>query len=167
MDHPAPLDSTSHGPRIWRAERHEAEVVARLLVAFRDHLGFDWPSDNAFLASVERLIDDPATDYLLGAPDEDSPAAGLVQLRYRWSVWRASHDCLLEDLFVDPCARRSGLGRALVQAAIERARARECRRIELDTAETNEAALALYRSAGFDNDAYEGGRALFLRLRLD
>jgi ribosomal protein S18 acetylase RimI-like enzyme len=167
MDHRAPPDSTPHEPRVWRAERHEASDVARLLVAFRDHLGFDWPSDNAFLAGVERLIDDPATDYLLGAPDEDSRAAGLVQLRYRWSVWRASHDCLLEDLFVDPGARRSGLGRALVQAAIERARARECRRIELDTAETNEAALALYRSAGFDNDAYEGGRALFLRLRLD
>jgi ribosomal protein S18 acetylase RimI-like enzyme len=68
---------------------------------------------------------------------------------------------------VDPGTRRSGLGRALVQAAIERARARECRRIELDTAESNEAALGLYRSAGFDNDAYGGGRALFLRLRLD
>jgi ribosomal protein S18 acetylase RimI-like enzyme len=167
MDHPAPPDGTPHGPRVWRAERHEAEEVARLLVAFRDHLGFDWPSDNAFLAGVERLIDDPATEYLLGAPDEDTRPAGVVQLRYRWSVWRASHDCLLEDLFVDPGTRRSGLGRALVQAAIERARARECRRIELDTAETNEAALALYRSAGFDNDAYEGGRALFLRLRLD
>ena len=167
MDHPAPPDGTPHGPRVWRAERHEAHDVARLLVAFRDHLGFDWPSDNAFLAGVERLIDDPATEYLLGAPDEDTRPAGVVQLRYRWSVWRASHDCLLEDLFVDPGTRRSGLGRALVQAAIERARARECRRIELDTAETNEAALALYRSAGFDNDAYEGGRALFLRLRLD
>jgi GNAT superfamily N-acetyltransferase len=167
MDHSARPDRTSHEPRVWRAERHEAPDVARLLVAFRDHLGFDWPSDNAFLAGVERLIDDPATEYLLGAPDHDAPASGVVQLRYRWSVWRASHDCLLEDLFVDPGARRSGLGRALVGAAIECARARDCRRIELDTAETNEAALALYGSAGFDNDAYEGGRALCLRLRLD
>jgi ribosomal protein S18 acetylase RimI-like enzyme len=163
MDTHAPPDSA----HVWRAEPREAGAVAALLVEFRNHLGFDWPSDNAFLASVERLIEDPATEYLLGAPLEDAPAVGVVQLRYRWSVWRASHDCLLEDLFVDPGARRSGLGRALVQAAIERARARECRRIELDTAETNEAALALYRSAGFDNDAYEGGRALFLRLRLD
>jgi ribosomal protein S18 acetylase RimI-like enzyme len=162
MDPPAP----PAGPRVWLAEPHEAEHVARLLVAFRDHLGFDWPSGNAFLAGVERLIDDPATEYLLGAPDHDAPAAGVVQLRYRWSVWRAGLDCLLEDLFVDPGTRRGGLGRALVHAAIERARARECRRIELDAAESNEAALALYRSAGFDNHAYEGGRALFLRLRL-
>ncbi len=171
MDHPAPPDgtpqSTHDGAHVWRAERHEAEEVARLLVAFRDHLGLDWPSDNAFLAGVERLIDDPATEYLLGAAGRGVPAAGVVQLRYRWAVWRAGWDCLLEDLFVDPAARRAGLGRALVQAAVARARARECRRIELDAAESNEPALALYRGAGFDNDAYEGGRALFLRLRLD
>jgi hypothetical protein len=86
MDHSARPDRTSHEPRVWRAERDEAPDVARLLVAFRDHLGFDWPSDNAFLAGVERLIDDPATEYLLGAADHDAPASGLVQLRYRWSV---------------------------------------------------------------------------------
>jgi ribosomal protein S18 acetylase RimI-like enzyme len=154
-------------PHVWRAEPHEAESVARLLVAFRDHLGLDWPSPNAFLAGVERLIEDPATDYLLGAPHADAPPAGIVQLRYRWAVWRAGHDCLLEDLFVDPSARRVGLGRALLDAAVARARERDCRRIELDAAETNEAGLALYRGAGFDDGAYEGGRALFLRLRLD
>jgi ribosomal protein S18 acetylase RimI-like enzyme len=82
-------------------------------------------------------------------------------------VWRAGHDCLLEDLFVDPSARRAGLGRALLDAAIARARERDCRRVELDTAETNEAARALYGAAGFSEEAYEGGRALFLRLRLD
>lgn len=152
---------------VWRAESHEAESVARLLVAFRDHLGLDWPSDNAFLAGVERLIDDPATEYLLGAPHADAPPAGVVQLRYRFAVWRAGHDCLLEDLYVEPPARRVGLGRALLSAAIERARERDCRRIELDAAETNDAALALYRGAGFSDRAYEGGRALFLRLRLD
>ena len=45
-------------PTVWVAERSEAEVVARLMVAFRDHLGYDWPSDNAFLAGVEGLMDD-------------------------------------------------------------------------------------------------------------
>jgi ribosomal protein S18 acetylase RimI-like enzyme len=151
---------------VWRAEPHEAEAVAGLLVAFRNHLGFDWPSDRAFLASVERLIEDPATEYLLGAPQAGAPAAGLVQLRYRWSVWRAADDCELEDLFVSADARRSGLGRTLLNAAIDRARARGCRRIKLDTAEYNEPALALYRSAGFSDEAYEGGRALLLRLQL-
>jgi ribosomal protein S18 acetylase RimI-like enzyme len=152
---------------LWRAEPREAEAVAALLVAFRDHLGFDWPSDRAFLASVERLIEDPATEYLLGAPQAGAPAAGVVQLRFRWSVWRAAEDCELEDLFVSAQARRGGLGRALLEAAIDRARARGCRRIKLDTAELNEAALALYRSAGFSDEAYEGGRALLLRLGLD
>jgi ribosomal protein S18 acetylase RimI-like enzyme len=155
-------------PQVWRAEPHEAEQVAALLVAFRDHIGPDWPSANSFLASVERLIEDPSsTEYLLAAPRPGAPASGVVQLRFRWSVWRASEDCLLEDLYVAPEARRSGLGRALLQAAIERARERGSRRIELDTAERNDAAVALYRSFGFDDRAYEGGRALFMRLWLD
>jgi GNAT superfamily N-acetyltransferase len=170
MDHSAPSDhpfAPSASPRVWLAEPHEAPDVARLLVGFRDHLGFDWPSDASFRASVERLIDDEATEYLLGAASADAPAGGVVQLRYRWAVWRDSYDCLLEDLFVAPEARRGGLGRALVAETIERARARGCRRIELDTAEANTAARALYESMGFDNDAYEGGRSLFLRRRLD
>jgi ribosomal protein S18 acetylase RimI-like enzyme len=162
MDPHAPPDSA----HVWRAEPREAAAVAALLVEFRNHLGFDWPSDNAFLASVERLIEDPATEYLLGAPRESAPAVGVVQLRYRWSVWRAAEDCELEDLFVSAQARRGGVGRALLAAAIERARERGVRRIALDTAERNEAAVALYRSFGFNDEAYEGGRAMLLRLRL-
>jgi ribosomal protein S18 acetylase RimI-like enzyme len=153
--------------RVWRAEPHDAAQVAALLVGFRDHLGLDWPSENSFLASVERIIEEPDSEYLLAAPAAGEPAAGVVQLRYRWSVWRASHDCLLEDLYVAADARGAGLGRALVQATIDRARERGSRRIELDTAERNEAAVALYRSFGFDDRAYEGGRALLLRLWLD
>ncbi|MFL5956315.1 MAG: hypothetical protein ACJ756_02590, partial [Solirubrobacterales bacterium] len=86
--------------RAWLAEVDEAEPVARLLVAFRDWMGKDWPSENAFLASVERLIEDPSTEYLLGTVDDDSPPAGVLQLRYRFSVWTAAEDCWLEDLFV-------------------------------------------------------------------
>ena len=45
-------------PHVWLAEHRDADTVARLMVAFRDHFGASWPSDNAFLAGVEKLLDD-------------------------------------------------------------------------------------------------------------
>jgi GNAT superfamily N-acetyltransferase len=132
----------------WVAEPHEAETVARLLCDFRDHTGRDWPSDNAFLAAVERLIERNDTEYLLGAPDDDSPPAGVAQLRYRYGIWLAAEDCWLEDVFVRDDARGKGVGSALVELAMTRARERSCRRIELDASEGNEAALALYAKFG-------------------
>lgn len=142
--------------------------MARLMVAFRDHLGYDWPSDNAFLAGVERLIEGRDTEFVIGAPHEDAPPAGVCQLRYRDGLWRAGVDCLLEDLFVEEHARGAGLGRALVEGAIAAARARGARRMELDTNERNEAAIALYESFGFSatNNPY-GARDLYFRLHLD
>lgn len=154
-------------PLVWRAEPHEAEIVARLLVDFRNHLGLDWPSDNAYLAGVERLIEDRGAEYLLGAPNPDAPPAGVAQLRFRYGIWWAAEDCLLEDLFVREEARNSGLGRALVHATIERARERGCRRVELDANDNNDAAIRLYESVGFSaqDDRY-GGRNLFMRYHL-
>ena len=150
--------------RAWRAGPHEAETVARLLVAFRDHLGYDWPSENAFLAGVERLIEERDTEYLLASRDDDAPPSGVVQLRFRRGIWRAGGDCLVEDVFVEASARGRGVARALVELATERARERGCRRMELDTSEANEAALALYHGFGFS----EGSpRDLYLRRHLD
>ncbi len=163
--------------RAWVADPAEAAVVAGLLVEFRDHNGHDWPSPNSFLASVERLINQPDTEFLLGTAQGDSGArggavgaAGVCQLRYRHSVWKAADDCWLEDLFVREAARGAGLGAALVLLALERARERGCRRVELDTNEANEAALALYRRMGFSerSKSYEsGGRDLFLGIALE
>ena len=153
--------------RTWVADVDEAEPVARLLVAFRDWSGRDWPSDNAFLASVERLMEDPSTEYLLGTRNDDSPPEGVCQLRYRFSVWTATDDCWLEDLFVLEPARGAGVGSALIELALRRAHERGCRRIELDTNEENPA-LALYERFGF-SPTYKSApqRNLFLGRRLD
>jgi ribosomal protein S18 acetylase RimI-like enzyme len=148
----------------WLAGHDEAEIVARLLIEFRDHLGYDWPSDNAFLAGVERLIDDRDTDYVLAAADEDSAPAGVVQLRFRHGIWRAGGDCLVEDVFVSESARGQGLARALLDFATVRARERGCRRMELDVNEANAPALALYESFGFTAGA---PRDLYMRRHLD
>jgi GNAT superfamily N-acetyltransferase len=143
-------------------------VVAALLVEFRDSLARDWPSANAFIAGVERLIEGREAEYLLGAPDPDSPPAAVCQLRYRYGVWLAAEDCCLEDLFVREEARRSGLGAALVRAALDRARARGCRRVELDVNRANPAAIALYEAFGFSAWVdVPGGENLLMRRRLD
>ena len=106
-------------------------------------------------------MEDPRAEFLLGTPDDDSPPCAVVQLRYRHSVWTASDDAWLEDLFVTEHARRAGLGRAMVLAAIDRAEQRNCRRIELDVDDVNEPARALYAGLGFAEK--HGGAALMVR----
>ncbi len=149
-------------PTVRLADDRDAEAVARLMIGFRNHLGYDWPSDNAFLAGVEKLLDERDSDFLLGFVDGDDEARGVAALRFRFGLWRAGLDCLVEDVFVEDAARGSGLGRALMDAAVARARERGARRMELDTHDTNAAAIALYESIGFTN---KGDR--YYRFHLD
>jgi ribosomal protein S18 acetylase RimI-like enzyme len=125
----------------------DVEVVARLLAEFNEHNGRDWPPEAAIRAGVERLIARDDTEYLLGG----DPPAGVVGLRYRYGVWWDAEDCNVEDVFVRADARGTGLGRTLVSAAIDRARERGCRRMELDTGADNAPAQGLYRSLGFQD----------------
>jgi len=143
--------------RVRIAGPDDAEDVARLLAEFRtESFASSEPRDDAMLASVRRLIDDPNTEFVLAG---DGPDA-VMQLRYRHSVWASAGDCTLEDLFVRADKRGQGLGSALVNAAIERARERGCRRMELDTQKDNGAAIALYRRHGFSPERLQMRRGL-------
>jgi ribosomal protein S18 acetylase RimI-like enzyme len=148
-------------PRVWLAGEEDVEAVASLIAAFRDWWGKAEPTEAAIAETVRALVGDPGTEFLLAAADQQ-PAAGVCQLRYRLSLWTGADDCWLEDLYVSDAARGSGLGRALVTAALERARARGCWRIELDVNEQNTAALAFYRSLGFTTEPKPPGRTLFV-----
>lgn len=140
---------SSGSNRVWVAGPHEAADVTRLLLAFRDWFHSPQPSAESMASSVERLLDDPATEYLLGTAAAGERPSGVCQLRFRHSVWTGTPDCWLEDLFVDDQVRGLGLGAALVELAIERAHIRGAQRIELDTNEDNTGAIALYESLGF------------------
>jgi ribosomal protein S18 acetylase RimI-like enzyme len=138
----------------------DVETVASLLVAFRNWWGAQTPSEETFRRTAARLLDDPQTEFLLAGAD------GVAQLRYRLSAWTGAEDCWLEDLYVRDAARGTGLGRALTEAAFERARARGCRRIELDVNEGNTSAIALYTGLGFSVEPKPPGRTLFLGRKL-
>ena len=155
--------SPTHSIRLAGPE--DAGDVTRLLAAFRDWMGNDRPPEDTIARTVDTLLSDPNTEYLLGVDGEQ--AIAVCQLRFRLCVWTGAQDCWLEDLYVDERARRRGMGAALVAAAIERAAARGCRRIDLDVNEDNAAARALYEAMGFSTEPKPPGRTLYVARRLD
>jgi GNAT superfamily N-acetyltransferase len=138
----------------------DAAVVASLLIAFRDHMGYPPPAVETVPATVAKLIEDPNTVYLL-AGDQ-----GFAQLRFRLSAWTAVEDCWLEDVFVRASARGTGLGRALVDKSLAVARERGCKRVELDVQSDNAAAMRLYESAGFSARPKGPVHTFFMSCRL-
>jgi ribosomal protein S18 acetylase RimI-like enzyme len=152
-------------PRVWLAGEGDVDAVTALIAGFRDWWGKDEPRDDDLRETVGVLLGDPATDFLLASADGEA-AAGVCQLRYRLSVWTGVDDCWLEDLYVEARARRAGLGRALVRAALDHAEERGCRRMELDVNESNGEAIAFYRALGFTTEPKPPGRTLFLARKL-
>jgi [ribosomal protein S18]-alanine N-acetyltransferase len=64
-------------------------------------------------------------------------------------AWDAADEVHLVDVVTHPDARRRGLARALMQNLIAHAAARRAALIALEVRRSNQAAIALYRSAGF------------------
>jgi GNAT superfamily N-acetyltransferase len=152
-------------PEVRVAQADDAPDVVRLLLEFRAWYGKpETPEARAqFERVVGQLIGREDSEYLLAGP-EGAPVA-VAQVRYRPSIWTGSEDCWIEDVYVADAARGQGLGRALVVAALDRARARGCGRAELDVDVVNGPARALYGSLGF-RDKTEGG-SLLLQVALD
>ena len=78
---------------------------------------------------------------------------GFAQLYPMYSSVRTARTWILNDLYVDAGARRGGVGRALLDAAAKFARADGAAGISLETGRDNAAARALYRAAGWNEDA--------------
>ena len=146
---------------VRRGNPDDVDSVVALIAAFRDWWPKTEPSADVIRRTAGHLLDDPQTEYLL-AFDDAGEAVGVCQLRYRLSVWTGAEDCWLEDLFVTEGARGGGHGRELVEAAFESARARGCKRIELDVNEQNEGAVRFYESLGFTTEPKPPGRTLFI-----
>jgi len=142
-------------------------VVVALVLAFRDQSHSRALPDADVASSVECLLVDPMTDFLL-VLSEGGDALGYVQLRYQYSLWVSGLVAQVEDLFVVSSHRRRGSGLQLLDAAVARARERLARFIWLNTNERNLDAVRLYTKAGFSSarERWQGGRQLWLERAL-
>jgi ribosomal protein S18 acetylase RimI-like enzyme len=147
---PEPEASADHAVR--RADATDAQAVGRLMHDFNAEYDEPTPGPEWIAARIEELLAGGDTTVLLAGDGPD----GLAILRFRLAITTPGLECYLAELYVVPERRGHGLGRALMKAAIDEARARGADYMDLGTSEDDVAARALYESLGFVNR--EGGR---------
>jgi ribosomal protein S18 acetylase RimI-like enzyme len=137
--------------RVRLASAADASVFGRLLHAFNAEFGASTPDAELIAERAEPLIETGEVTVLFAG----AGPGGFAQLRFRTSVYTGVLDAYLEELYIVPERRGRGVGRALLEAAMEHARQRGAARIDLNTSVNDIAARALYESAGFTDR--EGG----------
>ncbi len=139
--------NTSGDLEVRRAEVADAETIGRLLHDFNREFDEPTPAVPALSERVRALLTAGEITVLLGGQKPQ----GLAVLRFRPALWSKALDCYLEELYVVPSRRRQGLGRALMEAAIELARREGATHMDLGTGEEDIGARALYENLGFSN----------------
>ncbi|GMV27739.1 MAG: hypothetical protein AMXMBFR58_37700 [Phycisphaerae bacterium] len=105
------------------------------------------------VARYERWLPQRARDprsVFLVAESQDHLTGFLVgEVLDNIPIYRVREYGFIHDMWVDPAARRSGTGRALLAAAIQRFKDIGVGQIRLETALANHAARKLFESCGF------------------
>ena len=136
--------------------RHATESDSAAWLQMRRTL---WPDDGGGDHSVEvaRFLQGDLKNLLavLLAVDEDEAGTrivGFAELNIRPYAEGCSTDRVgfLEGWFVVPGARRQGVGRALLDAAEEWARAQGCTEFASDTLVDNDVSTAAHQALGFE-----------------
>ncbi|MES2303123.1 MAG: GNAT family N-acetyltransferase [Pseudomonadota bacterium] len=88
----------------------------------------------------------PYAEVVIG--EVDGVAQGFALFFHNFSTFEGKPGIYLEDLFVRPAARGSGLGKALLAHLAALAVERDCARLEWSVLDWNEPAIGFYKSLG-------------------
>lgn len=132
---------------IRNAVAADLPLIAQFIrdLAEYERLAHEVRFDEAKLA--ERLFGErPYAEVLIG--EIDGVAQGFALFFHNFSTFEGRPGIYLEDLFVRPKARGSGLGKALLEKLAEISVGRDCARLEWAVLDWNEPSIAFYKSLG-------------------
>ena len=112
------------------------------------------PAHPAYLAAFEAI--DRDSNQLLAVAERDGEVVGCLQLTFLPGLshkgsWRGQ----IEAVRIAASQRGSGLGKAMMEWAIERCRERRCRMVQLTTDKSRRDAHRFYEGLGFKS-THEG-----------
>jgi len=107
------------------------------------------PADEELLALARSLIADPDCEgvQIIGR-DGSGRAVGFATVYWSWSTLSAGRIAVMNDLFVNPEARGTGMAEALIEDCRRRAGRRGCVSLEWATAQDNVTAQKVYDRVG-------------------
>ncbi len=138
-------------PVFRHAVRDDLPEIVRMLAD--DVLGAEreeyvTPLPLSYYTAFEAIGCDPNNELIV--IEMNGRVAGVLQLTFiPYITYRGSWRALIEGVRVDPSVRSSGVGRKLLEWAIERARIRGCRLIQLTSDKERPDAIRFYESLGF------------------
>ena len=132
------------------AEQKDIGAVAVLFNAYRQF--YEQPADLQLATAFIQARFSKHESVLLIAENESGEILGFCQLYPTFCSVIAAPIYTLSDLFVEPEARNSGTGKALLHAAEHHAIKNGFARLDLTTAKTNLPAQTLYESLGWKRD---------------
>jgi GNAT superfamily N-acetyltransferase len=141
------MDETASPLRIEPARPQHAAVLLSLV---RDLARFE-KLEHQVVASEEQIREElAATAPVIEASIawKGAAAVGFALYFHNFSTFLGRRGLYLEDLYVVPHARRSGIGRALIAHVASIAVARRCGRFEWAVLDWNRHAIDFYRSLG-------------------
>jgi GNAT superfamily N-acetyltransferase len=124
--------------------QRELEGVLPLVAGYQRFYGAQ-PDAERNRGFFSRFIQ-PSDDGLLLGAWVDGDLVGFATLYWFFSSTKAAESVLMNDLFVREDVRGGGIGRALIQAALDEARRRGAAHLEWFTAPDNARAQRLYDS---------------------
>jgi len=107
------------------------------------------PDQQAQYRGLASIIDYPEVGRILVA-QQQGVVIGMVNLLFTVSTALGGRVALLEDMVVTASHRNLGIGRQLLEQAIELARCNGCQRITLLTDQSNLMAQCFYQKQGFE-----------------
>jgi GNAT superfamily N-acetyltransferase len=132
---------------IRKAKRADLPLIAQFIRDLADYekLAHEVRFDEAVLG--DRLFGPrPYAEVLIG--EIDGVAQGFALFFHNFSTFEGKPGIYLEDLFVRPEARGSGLGKALLKALAALAVERDCARLEWWVLDWNDPAIQFYKKLG-------------------
>jgi GNAT superfamily N-acetyltransferase len=106
------------------------------------------PSDDELLELSRALIADPEHEGIQLLARDEGRAVGFATIFWSWATTSAERIGVMNDLFVAPEARGTGVAEALIEACRAECNARGAGKLTWQTAPDNAAAMKLYDRVG-------------------
>ena len=133
---------------IARAGAGDLDELLALMGSYCEFYGVA-PGSDALRALTEALLADPdGAGIQLIARDEGGTALGFATLYWTYSTLAAARIGVMNDLYVEPAARRAGVATALIRACEAECAARGVGVLEWETAPENDRAQSVYDRVG-------------------